>query len=107
MFTLVHFCVLHPTLVTHPTCVFPSLANDNHIIGLASNVLLVFLQLQEKFGTLGLLVQPTKYVAWSPLGLNQYISLILGFLTLGSSFRILSAPMGSLPFVESLVSKSL
>ncbi len=103
MFTLVHLCVLHPILVTHPTCVFPSLANDKHIIGLASNVLLVFLQLQEIFCTLGLLVQPIKCVAWSPLGLNQYISLILDFLTLGSSFRILGAPMGSLPFVESFV----
>jgi hypothetical protein len=35
-------------------CVFLLLVDDTHIVGLASNVLLVFLQLQEEFGTLGL-----------------------------------------------------
>jgi hypothetical protein len=32
LFALVHFHALHPTAVTHPTCVFPSLANDMHLI---------------------------------------------------------------------------
>jgi hypothetical protein len=101
--TSVHLCALHPISVTHLTFVFPSLANDKYIIGLASDVLLVFMQLQEKFGVLGLSMQPTKCVTWSPHGLNQSISLILGFLTLGSSFHILGAPMGICPFVESFV----
>ncbi len=38
LFTLVHFCILHPTITTHPTCVCPSLANDMHIVSHASDV---------------------------------------------------------------------
>ncbi len=56
LFVLVHFFALHPTIMAHPTCVFPSLANDTHIIGLASNVLPIFLRLQEEFNTLKLLM---------------------------------------------------
>jgi hypothetical protein len=42
LFALTHFRVLHPTTTTHPTCVFPLLVDDTHIIGLASDVLLYF-----------------------------------------------------------------
>jgi hypothetical protein len=60
----------HSIATTHSTCVFFSLANDTHIVDSASNVLHVFLWLQEEFGTLGLLVQPTKCVTSSPQGLD-------------------------------------
>jgi hypothetical protein len=63
LFALTHLCTFHPTATTHPTCVFPSLANDTHIVGPTSYVLLIFLQLQEEFGALGLLVQSSKCVA--------------------------------------------
>jgi hypothetical protein len=45
LFFLAHFCALRPTIVTHPTYVFPSLVDDTHIIGLASNVVPTFLRL--------------------------------------------------------------
>jgi hypothetical protein len=70
LFALPHFCVFHPIATTHPTCVFPSLANDMHIVGLALAVVPIFLQLQEDIGTSRLPVQLTKCVAWSPQGLN-------------------------------------
>ncbi len=54
MFALTHLHALHLFVVTHPTCVFPSLEDDSHIVGLALNVLLVFLWLQEEFEALGL-----------------------------------------------------
>ncbi len=66
---LVYFHTFCLIAIVHPTCVFSSLANDMHIMNLALNVLLVFLQLQE-FSTLELLVQPTKFVTWSSQGLN-------------------------------------
>ncbi len=62
LFALTYLHVLLPTATTHPTCVFLSLATDTHIIGLASNVLFVFLQLQEEFGALRFLVQLMKCV---------------------------------------------
>jgi len=70
LFALVHLCILHPIATTHPTYVFPSLTNDTHIVGLASNMVPIFMWLQEKFVALGLLMQPTKCVIWSPHGLN-------------------------------------
>jgi hypothetical protein len=56
LFALVHLFALRPIITAHPTCVFPSLANDTHIIDLASNVLPIFLRLQEEFNTLKLLM---------------------------------------------------
>jgi len=43
LFALIHFCVLHPTITTHPTFVFPLLTDDMHIVGPTSNVVHVFL----------------------------------------------------------------
>jgi len=70
LFTVAHFHVLHSIIIAHPTCVFLSLVDDTHIIGSALDVLLDFLQLMKEFGTLRLLMQLTKCVAWSPQGLN-------------------------------------
>jgi hypothetical protein len=43
LFVLAHLRALHPTTTTHPTCVFPLLANDMHIVGPTLDVVLVFL----------------------------------------------------------------
>ncbi len=56
------------------------MANDTHIVGLMSNVLPIFLLLQEEFGALGLSMQLTKCVVWFPQKLYQLISLPPGFL---------------------------
>ncbi len=45
MFVLIHFRVLHPTIATHPTYVFPSLVDDMPIVRLASYVVLIFLMI--------------------------------------------------------------
>ncbi len=45
MFALIHFRALHPTVATHFTYVFPSLVDHMPIIGLASNVVLIFLMI--------------------------------------------------------------
>jgi hypothetical protein len=42
LFALTHFCTLYPTITTHPTSVFPLLADDMHIIGFASDVVPIF-----------------------------------------------------------------
>jgi hypothetical protein len=53
LFIFVHLHVLHPIVATHPTYVFPSFVDDTHIIGSTSNMILVFLHLEEEFITLG------------------------------------------------------
>jgi hypothetical protein len=54
LFVLFHLCGIHHIATTHLTCVFFSLADDTHIIGFASNVILISLQLKQKFLPLGL-----------------------------------------------------
>jgi hypothetical protein len=66
LFALVHFRTFHPTSTSHPTCVFPSLVDDMHIIGPTLDVLHVFIWLQKEFGALGFLMQLMKCVVWSP-----------------------------------------
>jgi hypothetical protein len=46
LFVLVHFCVFYPIATSHPTCVFFLLVDDMDIVGPASNVVPIFLQLQ-------------------------------------------------------------
>ncbi len=48
-------------------------------------------------------MQLAKCVAWSPKGLDHFISLPCGFLIFNSSFCILGALMGATSFVESFV----
>jgi hypothetical protein len=47
-----------------------------------------------------------KCVAWSPQGLDLSISPPLGFLELDTNLCILSALLGSMPFMESFVVKA-
>jgi hypothetical protein len=42
LFALAHFRALHSIATTHLTCVFPSLANDTHMIGPTLDVLPIF-----------------------------------------------------------------
>jgi hypothetical protein len=49
LFTLAHLHVLCPITTTHLTCVFLSLANDMHIVGLASNMVHVFYDYKRNF----------------------------------------------------------
>ncbi len=66
LFVLVHLFVLHLITIAHPTCVFPSLVDNMHIVGPTLNVVFFFLQLQQEFSTLRLLGQPSMFVVWSP-----------------------------------------
>jgi hypothetical protein len=46
--------MFHLIGIAHPTCVFPSLGDDTHIIDPTLDVVLAFLRLQEKLSTLRL-----------------------------------------------------
>jgi len=103
LFTLVHLLALRLTITTHFIYVFPSLVNDTHILGLALDVIPVFLWLQEELSALNLSMQSAKCVVWSPSRLDHFISLYLSFFIPDSGFYILNALVGSTSFVESFV----
>ncbi len=82
LFALVHFHVLCHVIVAHPICVFLLLVNDTHIVGLASNVIPTFLQLQYEFSTLRFLVhQQMCSLVWTQK-LDHFKSLPLKVFTL-------------------------
>jgi hypothetical protein len=66
LFALTHLCIFPPIVMTHFTCVFPSLTDDTHIVGPTLDVLPIFLKLQKEFEGLRFSMQLTKCVAWSP-----------------------------------------
>ncbi len=107
LFLLVHFCVLCPIVTTYFTYVFPSLANDTHIVGPTLDVVPTLKQLHEELLTLGFLMLPTKCVVWFLQGLDHFISFLFGFFTFDWGFHILGAPMRSTSFVESFVAEVL
>jgi hypothetical protein len=95
LFILAHLHVLHPIIVAHLICVFPSLANDMHIVGLASHVVHVFYNYKRSFQHWGF-----------QQGLDHSISLPFGFLILNMGFCILGTLVRSRSFIESFVAKA-
>ncbi len=89
-----------------PYLYFLLLTNDTNIGGLTSNVILFFTIVIGVFN-IGLSVQSTKCVTWSPQGLNNFISLPPSFLPPNPGFHILGTPMGFISFVELFVVKTL
>jgi len=57
LFTLTHFRTFCPTITPHPTFVFPSLVDDMYIVGVVSDVVPTFVQLEAKFVALGFSIQ--------------------------------------------------
>jgi len=75
------------------------LVDDTHI-GLALDVVPMFLRLQKELLALGLLMLPSKCVISSSQGLNHFISFPLSFLYVNLGFCILGALVESTSFVE-------
>ncbi|KAL2608417.1 hypothetical protein R1flu_026990 [Riccia fluitans] len=79
LFALAHLRALRTVASEHPLCLFPSLADDIHIVGPPEDVMPTFHTLEGHLSAVGLIVQPTKCVAWSPSGLPSSLSLPPGF----------------------------
>jgi hypothetical protein len=63
LFALAHFRVLCSTTSHFPSCLFPSIANDIHIIGPPSIVSSTYEHFQTKFCSICLSILPQKCVA--------------------------------------------
>jgi hypothetical protein len=78
-----------------PYLCFPFVVNDTNIVGLALDVVLVFFMIWARIFNIRF------------FNVNQFISLLFGFLTFDSSFHILGALVGSKSFVKLFVAKAL
>jgi len=69
LFTLAHFKVLHSITNHFLSYLFPSIANDTHIIGPHSIVSSTYEHFQIELHAKSFSIQPHKCVAWSPSSL--------------------------------------
>ncbi len=108
MFALIHRHVLHLTLATHLTYVFPSLVDDMPTIGLASDVVLIFLMIITRVFNIRALNVANKVcrLVFIRVGLLCITSSLFFYSQLGV-FCILGTLVGSKSFVESFVAKVL
>ncbi|KAL2644887.1 hypothetical protein R1flu_012474 [Riccia fluitans] len=107
LFALAHLRALRTMASKYPLCLFSSLADDTHIFGPFEAIVPAFHTLEGHLSAVGLIVQPTKCVAWSPFGLPSSLSLPPGFSLPSTGLRILGAPIGSDSFQASFVGDAL
>ncbi|KAL2649352.1 hypothetical protein R1flu_017480 [Riccia fluitans] len=107
LFALAHLCALRTTASKHPLCLFPSLADDTHIVGPPEAIVPTFHTLEGHLLVVGLTIQPTKCAAWSPFGLSSSLSLPLGFSLPFAGLCVLGTPIGSDSFQASFVRDAL
>jgi hypothetical protein len=69
LFASTHFKALHFITSQFPFCLFPSIANDTHIIVPLSIISSAYEHFQIKFHAICSSIQPHKCVAWSPCSL--------------------------------------
>ncbi len=69
IFSLTHLKALSSIVSHFPSCLFPSIVNETHIIGPPSIVSFTYEHFQIKLHAIGFSIQPQKCVAWSPSGL--------------------------------------
>jgi hypothetical protein len=66
LFTLVHFRALRSTTSHFPSCLFPSIVDDIHIICPSFIISSTYEHFQTELCAIVLSIQPHKCVAWSP-----------------------------------------
>ncbi|KAL2634830.1 hypothetical protein R1flu_006309 [Riccia fluitans] len=76
LFALAHLRALRTTASEHPLCLFPSLADDTHIVGPLEAIMPPFHTLEGHLSVVDLTVQPIKCAAWSPSGVPSSLSLL-------------------------------
>ncbi len=107
LFLLAHFRTLCSTISHFPSCLFPSIADDIHMISPLSIVSCTYEHFQIEFHVMSLCIQPYKCVAWSPFGLSPNFNTPSHFTTPFEGIRILEVPLGTLTFTSSFVKDAL
>jgi hypothetical protein len=103
IFTVTHFKVLHSIVSHFPSCLFPSIIGDTHIISPLSIVSSAYEHFQTEFRVIGLSIQLKKCVAWSPPDLPPNFNTPSQFTTPSKRIKILGVPLGTLTFTSSFI----
>jgi hypothetical protein len=66
LFVLTHYQAFLKTIAQIPSCVFPFLANDTHIVSSMNKIILTFDHLSTQLTLVGLKVKALKCKLWNP-----------------------------------------
>ncbi len=94
LFALAHYWAFLETIMRAPSCIFPSLANDTHIVGLMNEITYAFDHLLTQLALVGLKVTVSKCKFWNPFGIFLSIEIPHGSTLVIDGSRILGVPMG-------------
>jgi hypothetical protein len=75
LFVLAHYRALLKTITQAPSCVFPSLANDTHMMGPMSKIIPHFDHLSTQLALIKLKVKTLKCKLWNPSGISSSIEI--------------------------------
>ncbi len=107
LFVLAHFKALCSTANHFPSCLFPSIVNNTHIIYPPLIVSSAYEHFQTKLHVIGLSIQPHKCIAWPPFGLPWNFNAPSQFTTQFEGIKILGVPFGTLTFTSSFIKETL
>ena len=107
LFTLGHQQALRATAAAFPDCAFPSIANDTHIVGPPARVAEAISHFVAQLALLGLSVQPSKCVAWSPSKFGAFLILLEGVSYATEGIRLLGVPLRIEEYVGGFLSSAL
>jgi len=80
LFVMPHYQTFLESIEWAPNCVFPSLANDTHIVDPMNEIILAFNHLLTQLTLVGLKVKMLKCKLWSPLRIYSSIKILWGTL---------------------------
>jgi len=107
LFALAHFRALCSTSSHFLSCLFPSIANNTHIIGPFSIVSCTYEHFQTELRAIGLSIQPHKCIAWSPFGLPPNFNTPSQFTTPSKGIKILGVLLSIVIFTSSFIKETL
>ncbi len=109
LFVLAHFRALHSTTSCFPSCLFPSIIDDTHIIGPypLSIISSTYEHFQTKLRAIGLSIQLQKCVAWSFFSLPWNFNTPSELTTPYEGIKIFGVLLGTLTFTSSFIKYAL
>jgi hypothetical protein len=101
LFALAHFRALCSTTSHFPSCLFPSILNDTHIINPLSIVSSAYEHFQTEFLTISFSIQLQKCITWSFFVMPLHFNTPSQFTTPYEGIRLLRVLLSTLTFISS------
>jgi hypothetical protein len=107
LFALAHYRTFLETIMRVPNYVYPSLADDIHIVGPMNEITCAFDHLSTQLTLVGLKIKVSKCKLWNPSGIFPSIEILQGRILATNGLRILGVLMGFQDFATHFLDEAL